>query len=253
MKTLVNFRDLGKWKTQDGRVIKSNRLLRSGEVVKLDAEDIKSLRDDYQLKMIIDFRTLGEVNERPIDEIEGVEYLHLDVMKDVLTDLPSFEKVAEQINPDMADEYMKGINHHLITTRSAIVGYQQFFRACLANEEGSVLFHCFHGKDRTGFGAALLLKTLGVSDEDIMVDYLKTVEARAEDNRMMLEGFRKRGLSEIQLEGIKSMISVKQAYLEAAFATIEQEYGSFENYLKTGLEITDEEVEQLKANYLEEM
>lgn len=251
MKTLVNFRDLGEWMTEDGRRVKSNRLLRAGEVVQLDAEDIRSLREDYQLKQIIDFRTLGEVNERPVDEIEGVEYLHLDIMKNVLKNLPSFEEMAQQVTPQMADEQMKQINHQLVTSESARLGYQQFFRACLANQEGSVLFHCFHGKDRTGFGAALILKTLGVSDENIMEDYLKTVEERAEENRIMLEHMRKQGLSDVQLEAIGNFISVKREYLEAAFAKIEQEYGSFENYLKKGLGITEEEIEQLKANYLE--
>ena len=42
---------------------------------------------------------------------------------------------------------------------------------------GPVLFHCSLGKDRTGTLAALLLQCLGVSDKDIVADYMLT-EAR---------------------------------------------------------------------------
>jgi protein-tyrosine phosphatase len=39
----------------------------------------------------------------------------------------------------------------------------------------AVLFHCSHGKDRTGIIAALLLKCAGVSDEDVINDYALSV------------------------------------------------------------------------------
>jgi hypothetical protein len=39
----------------------------------------------------------------------------------------------------------------------------------------AVLFHCSHGKDRTGIIAALLLKCAGVSDEDVITDYALSV------------------------------------------------------------------------------
>ena len=41
----------------------------------------------------------------------------------------------------------------------------------LAAAEGTVLFHCFTGKDRTGILAALILGVCGASTEDIAADY----------------------------------------------------------------------------------
>ena len=41
----------------------------------------------------------------------------------------------------------------------------------LAAAEGTVLFHCFTGKDRTGILAALFLGVCGASTEDIAADY----------------------------------------------------------------------------------
>ncbi len=37
-----------------------------------------------------------------------------------------------------------------------------------------LLFHCSAGKDRTGFGAALLLTALGVPRDAVVADYLAT-------------------------------------------------------------------------------
>lgn len=41
---------------------------------------------------------------------------------------------------------------------------------------GPLMFHCTHGKDRTGLVAALLLHTLGVSEDRIADDYAVTQE-----------------------------------------------------------------------------
>ena len=54
--------------------------------------------------------------------------------------------------------------------------YQQLFEHLLVAKNGFLL-HCSAGKDRTGFGAALILAALGVDEKTIMQDYLLTNEA----------------------------------------------------------------------------
>ncbi|MFX3828793.1 tyrosine-protein phosphatase, partial [Streptococcus suis] len=49
--------------------------------------------------------------------------------------------------------------------------------------------HCRGGKDRTGYGAMLLLGILGVSKEDLIQDYLITGKNREERNRVKMEGY----------------------------------------------------------------
>ena len=51
--------------------------------------------------------------------------------------------------------------------------YRALFGAIRAGQT-PILFHCTAGKDRTGVAAALILKALGVSREDIVEDYLLT-------------------------------------------------------------------------------
>jgi protein-tyrosine phosphatase len=46
-------------------------------------------------------------------------------------------------------------------------------------------------------------------------------------------------------------MEVRPEYLEAAFEAIDQKYGSFEGYLKEGLEIDDATLERLRSALLE--
>jgi protein tyrosine/serine phosphatase len=47
----------------------------------------------------------------------------------------------------------------------------------LVDEGMPALFHCAAGKDRTGILAALLLSSVGVPDDDIVADYVRTNES----------------------------------------------------------------------------
>jgi len=61
---------------------------------------------------------------------------------------------------------------------SRLTKYRPFFRALLdlAPTE-NILVHCTGGRDRTGVGIALLLKALGVSQQDIEADFVASNQA----------------------------------------------------------------------------
>ena len=46
-------------------------------------------------------------------------------------------------------------------------------------------------------------------------------------------------------------MSVDRSYIEAALETIDKEYGSFDEYRRKKLHLSDPEVEKLRARYLE--
>ena len=71
---LANFRDLGGLRGADGKAVKRNRLLRSGELSKVTEDDIKTLKEVYQLHNIVDLRTKNERNSAPDMEISGTVY-----------------------------------------------------------------------------------------------------------------------------------------------------------------------------------
>lgn len=88
------------------------------------------------------------------------------------------------------DKAMQKSNHAYFTHKEAIESQKKFLELCRDNKEGSLLFHCKDGKDRTGFMAALILEVLGVKREDIMKDYLMTniyTKAKADERREFLE------------------------------------------------------------------
>jgi len=250
---LTNFRDLGGITGHNGRKIKEKMILRAGQPVKLSTSDIAKLTGEYRLAHIVDFRGEHEVTKDPVDNLDGVEYLNIDILAAQMSkqkNAPSLEDMIAHLKPGAADGYMSTVYVDLVVSEDAKNGYRQFIDALL-NNKNALLFNCFAGKDRTGWGAAIILKILGASDEDIMADYLASIEGRKIENAKMIEGYRAKGLTEEQLDAFAEMMSVKPLYLEVAFETVEKEFGSFDNYLRTALNVTDAEILELRALYLE--
>ena len=171
-----NFRDLGGYATEDGRRVKWRRLFRSMTpqwMTPADVEEAKALG----IELVVDLRgprddTSGPLGEPPARRIApgpqpGAFRDHpiWPVMKDadVVDALP--------LVLDLYAEYFAEAVNAMIAT------------------PGPVLFHCSLGKDRTGTLAALLLQCLGVSDKDIIADYMLT-EAREPMVRALLESTR---------------------------------------------------------------
>jgi len=248
---LTNFRDLGGLVGFEGKKIKEKMILRAGEPVGLCEADVKELREVYQLAHLIDFRGEKEIDEKPVDTIEGVAYQNIDIMASEMKKqhAPSLEEMINQLESGSSDKFMNQAYVNFVISDDAKIGYRAFIDSLL-HAKGALLFHCMAGKDRTGWGAVIILKMLGVSDEDIMIDYLATIEGRKAANEAMITSFREKGLSEEKLDVFKEMMSVKASFLEAALNTVKEVYGTFDNYLRTALNVTDEEIDQLRHFYL---
>ncbi len=246
-----NFRDLGGIPGQDGRRVAPRRLLRSGELVGLTRGDIETLADEYTLRCIIDLRGEGERNGRPDDGVPGACYHSIDIMRDMGVHAPSAGRLDELMtHPDSMDNFMRMSYELMVTDPEAQAGFRRMVELLAALDEGACVIHCFAGKDRTGVAAAVLLTILGASREDILADYLKTNELRAEANRMMLERARREGADEAHLAGIATALGVKQQYLEHAYYVAHREYGSFENFVREGLGVDDLTAARMQQLYL---
>jgi protein-tyrosine phosphatase len=86
-------------------------------------------------------------------------YLHIPLVDDA-----TMLKLAEL--PTMYDRYLMMLEH-----RQAAFG--EIFKT-LGEAEGTVAFHCFAGKDRTGLVAAMSLAVAGVDVDAIAADYAET-------------------------------------------------------------------------------
>jgi protein-tyrosine phosphatase len=113
------------------------------------------------------------------------------------------------------------------------------------------LVHCTGGKDRTGFAAAIVLRALGVPEETVFEDYLLTNVYTANEIERNLMLLRVYLFFRTKPEAIRPLLGVRRDYLEAAFDTIDERYGSLEAYLREGLGVSDEELAQMRAQLLE--
>jgi len=251
MSKLYNFRDLGGLRAANGKTIRKNRLLRAAEPTDLTAEDITRLVD-CGLVQIIDFRNPWEIEIAPVTKIDGASYHIFEINKDRVHKHDSLEQWYTNLNPANAETSMTDGYRAYVTMQSARTAIGDFVRACAAKTEGATLFHCHAGKDRTGFAAAVILRLLGVSDEDIFEDYLRTLEDVELRLPQTLEKRRtEMNLNETQVAAYAVIYTIKREWLEAGLAAIDEFYGSFDNYVTEGLGITADEITALRALYLE--
>ena len=117
---------------------------------------------------------------------------------------------------------------------------------------------CSHGVHRTGTAAAILLSALGVPWETVRADYLLSNTYRQEEIDHRLAQLRDHhaentGVSpeEVDTTNMEAFYILQGAYIDAALEQAIGEFGSMEAYIRDGLRISDEEVEELKRQLLE--
>lgn len=159
-----NFRDLGGYRTADGRETRWQTLYRADGLSRLTPADVRSLRP-VGLRTVIDLRTDGELRARgtfPVDAYP-VTFHHLPVV-DV-----TWEADAPGADPRDPSAFLFHQYQSILT-----YGEPLFARAFhLLGLPGALpaVFHCAAGKDRTGILAALLLASLGVPHDVVAEDY----------------------------------------------------------------------------------
>lgn len=264
----INTRDLGGYPASDGRHIKYKRLIRTDRLSSLTEKDIAFLVQNYQPKYDIDLRRKGEIKIHPDKPIPGCVYINDPVSEE----MDKRGKEHPHPNYETNDIDINGLIHYLYTispngdSRTAMENsyrryiesdfsqkaIAKFFRILIQNKEGSILYHCSDGKDRAGMMTALVLLTLGVSKNDVLYDYLKTNE-----NTKGKRDFRDHYLheviklpNELLIQSILLVAGVSQNWFEAAYQAI-QDFGGIQKYMREQIKLTDEEIEALKANYLE--
>jgi hypothetical protein len=139
-----NCRDLGGWKTKDGKTVAYRKVYRGGRV------DGKYCNDNGKQEI----RAAGIKAELDLREAEDVPSSS-PIGKDIAFCAPGFPGGYR----GMLRDYQPGIKQCF-----------EFVVDCVRQDK-PVFFHCAAGRDRTGTLAIVLLGVLGVSEGDISKDY----------------------------------------------------------------------------------
>jgi protein-tyrosine phosphatase len=250
-----NLRDLGGWKTGDGQVRKG-LLFRSAQLTALQGE----AADEFArlgIRSVYDLRTAAERADAPHPLPPGAQYVVLDIVKDLTGAAPA--QVLNALSDPQAAERMFGGRRasilfeqgyrHLISLRSALTGYRQFFNAIAEPERRPALFHCTTGKDRTGWAAAALLLLLGVAEDDVYADYLLTNQQLLPTLKPLIDRFVAAGGN---ADLLTPVLGVQPDYLDAAIDEMRQRFGSIEGYFSDGLHLTTDTVAQLRNAFVQQ-
>ena len=248
----LNFRDLGGYRSVDGRQVRWGKLYRSAQLDRLSEQGIHELAQ-LNLRTVIDLRFSGETQRFPTirKAVPGAEIFSWhDEIDQEAGDKSTKIKLGwrdslESRDPAQVREAMR------INYPQKLYSHRAIYRKMLLRlSEGRtpLVFHCAAGKDRTGVAAALVLSLLGISEQQIVDDYLLT--QRELENKMETwfaggatghdeyQGFQN-SLAKQPKELLKPIFDADVNYIKTLLDYVSTTYGSFSQYTeqKLGLDL----------------
>jgi protein-tyrosine phosphatase len=224
-----NTRDLGGWPAGAGGRVRFGRVFRGAALTGLTTTDGRALAATG-LRTVCDLRGMKERAEAP-SRLAGL-------LEVAVHSLPIEPSVGASLRDILATRNATGEDVFAVMRQAYVAyaldwahRYRALFELILRPRNLPLLFHCSAGKDRTGFGAALLLTVLGVPYEAVREDYLAS-------NRLW------RGDASIAAglppEVADKLLRVHAELLDAGFGAIGKSFHNFERYsrLQLGLDAT---------------
>ena len=234
-----NFRDIGGYRTGDGREVQWGRYYRAGRQDRMTATDVDRV-EDLGIRTQIDLRKSDEVGDQGRGPMEGLgaRYVHLPVIPDGGTD---------QLARLVGDTGISGKRY---------LGYLGFggdtwvkmFEIFAEAADHPIVIHCTAGKDRTGVSTAFLLSVLGVDRRLIEADYLLTNRDVArqvdfvEANVGLPEGMAR--------EEMMYHAGVPETAMHDFLDGLEDRWGGALGYLRS-IGLDDEVFEAVRRNFLD--
>ncbi len=215
-----NLRDLGGYPTADGRVVRRGLVYRSAALARLTEADL-AIVASLGLRTICDFRGTEERARAPT------------LVQDVPIHALSIEPtVGAGLRDILATKQATGEALFAVLERAYVdyaLSSAAQYRAMLElllDDGLPLLFHCSAGKDRTGFGAAILLTALGVPWDTVMADFEATNHLWRRDTVPS---------DDLPPAVRESLMRAEPLLLTAAFDAARAHYGSIDTYLADAL------------------
>lgn len=246
-----NLRDLGGYKTRDGRTVKWGMIFRSDDLheVNKGREAFKALN----IRSVTDLRSGPEREHEPDRLPKTTPPITHTVLP--INDEPVDIKVLGRkiVKGEVTEaEIMVLLDHRrFITNPKHRASWGAWLRSLAQDEETPHLFHCTSGKDRAGYGAAIFLLTMGVPKETVMDDFLLSNMVYADYIDKTVSRVDRFVRKDVDTALLRKVMGVSRETLEATFAEMESGFGTTDNFIKEGLGIDDETRAALQAKFLE--
>ncbi len=245
-----NFRELGGYTGRGGKKVKRGLIYRTAALAGIYSEEDVHAFNSLGIKTAFDFRSSSERDEQPDPEFDGVENISISAM---------YDENGNEVLFDLAKIFgdgRNGIDVMLAEVRAAYrtmpfnnPAYKMMFeQICAGNMP--LLFHCSAGKDRTGVAAALILRALGVSDEQIFTDYMLTNVLRPKTREYFKKKYAKFLPGEDMETITHSILGVELDMLETSLNVIDEKYDDFEEYLRKECDVTSEMLANMRRDLL---
>jgi len=260
----INFRDLGGYQGQDGRCVKWGQVYRSAQLDRLSEQGIRDLAS-LGIQAVVDLRFSDESLKYPTikaavpdakmlswhDEFQDDSHHRSDAMQRSWRDSLKSQD-PEQVREAMRINYPQKLYSHRAIYKKMLL--------CLSEGHMPLVFHCAAGKDRTGVAAALILSLLGVSNQQIVEDYLITqneikhlLETWAAGGAVDSDDYEdfQKSLSRQPRELIQPVFDADVNYINTLLEYVENTYQGFSNFAAQILELSDAQVKALQENLLD--
>ncbi|WP_405021027.1 tyrosine-protein phosphatase [Kitasatospora sp. NBC_00070] len=232
---LHNFRDLGGYRTSDGRETRPGLLYRSDSLGKLAGEDLARF-EKLGVRTVIDLRYSWEIERKGrIPELPGLGYHNLSI------EHRPYDQAAlgPEVDPAvyLAERFAEVASDGTAEIRAAL-------EVIADPASGTVAFHCASGKDRTGIIAALVLTRLGVPEQTVVEDFALTGLAT---ERLVAEWHASYPDLVMRWPGYgRAPAELMRRFL----ADLAERYGSVDGYLTEELGLGEEFTTALRAKLL---
>jgi protein-tyrosine phosphatase len=252
-----NFRDIGGFLTEDGKLMKRGLYFRSDSLHSFSKNDISKIQG-FQIKSIIDLRTPNERSKKLCVELERLAIQVINIPIYPLPDKRDPNMIQQMF--DLLNGKYKRLNIETfmfdIYRRMAMEHGQEINRIfTFLSEKHNLpaIIHCTAGKDRTGWLSYLLQSVARVPVKEIYEDYLFSNNYTF-DNEVIKKHqkmFAWLQFCNFDPNKFKPLQEARLEYLKAAEDSIFGKYETIEKYLVGYCMIPDRIMENIKNILLE--
>lgn len=238
---VYNFRDMGGYKTRDGRIVKKGLFYRSAALGKMTSAD-KERFEMLGIKTIFDYRDNKEAQHNPNPVFSHARYIQIPAKGNHAFEMPTnaggkdFYKV---VSPEMFRNFYAQMPFNNPS-------FKELMKTIQNPDNLGLVHHCAVGKDRTGIGGALILLALDVPEETIMEDYLDTNIHLQPMVEKMAQAIQHQ-YNEQELQQFYALMSAREDYLKAALDAMDYHYGSKTAFMEQEFGLTTEKRKQLQS------